>query len=133
MGRFKWILWRGNFNNTIINGIMIEYLHDRQNHRAGFGKRDPVFEVKLCMFDIPIYWCISCLITVKGTELFNLSSDSWWEKVRSTHDSGIVLVSNSTAAFANNHLSILESFNNRLYIILFVEDEVTKLSERLPK
>ena len=44
-GKFKLIPRSLNLNITTINDIMINSPNDRQNHRTGFGRRNPNFEV----------------------------------------------------------------------------------------
>ena len=95
-GRFKWIVLRMNLNITIINGTMIKSTHDNRKHRTRFERRCMVFEVNCYKLAIPLSWFISWFITMKGVELFNIYSKTWWEEVRSTDDAGIRIVSNSS-------------------------------------
>ena len=51
---------------------------------------------------------------MKGVQLVHISSKTFWEEVRSTDDTGISLVSNTSTAFANSLMLNLESYNNCL-------------------
>ena len=110
--RVVWKILRVNLNITIINGVMINYPHDIQNHRTGVGRRCPGFEVIICRFSVPLSWCISWLVTMKLIELFNLYYNTWWYSVSSTDYSGIVPMSNSYTVFSNNIPCNAEIFNN---------------------
>ena len=85
-----------NLNIIIINSMMINYPHDIQNHRAGFGKRGTGFEVNFWRLTVPLSWWLSWFITKMGVELVNFSSKTWWEEFWATDNSGIRLVSNSS-------------------------------------
>ena len=125
-GRLKWILWRVNLNITIINGIMINYSHDSWNHRTGFGRRGPGFEVNCLRLSIPFSWCIKWFITSKGVELVHFYSKTWWEEIRAKDDSGISLVSNSFTEFGNNVLSNAKSCNKCLESCCIIVDEIRR-------
>ena len=103
-----------NLNITIMNENMIKSTHDRWNHRNGFGRRGPVFEVSCWRLAVPFSWCTSWFIATKGISLIHIYSKTWWEEVRSTDNTGIILVSNYSTAFENNLLSNVESCNNFL-------------------
>ena len=113
-GGFKFILWRVNLNIKIINYMMIKSPHGRWNHSTSFGRRVTVFEVNFWMLDVPLYWCISWFVTMKGVELVQISSNTWWEEVRTTDYASISLVSNSSTSFANSLLSNAEICNKCL-------------------
>ena len=102
---FKFILWRVNLNIKIINYMMIKSPHDRWNHSTSFGRRATVFEVNFWMLYVPLYWCISWFVTMKGVELVQISSNTCWEEIRTTDYASTSLVSNSSTAFANSLLS----------------------------
>ena len=95
---------------------MIKSTHDSWNHITGFGRRGPGFEVSFWRLAVPLYWWLSCLITMKDVELINISYKTWWEELRYTYDSGISLVSNTSTEFANTLLSHAEICNKRLKI-----------------
>ena len=92
--------------------MMIKSPFGSLNHRNGFGRRGPVFEVIWWRLDVTLYWWISWFITMEGVELVHLSSKTWWEEVRATDNTGINLVSNYSTEFINNILYYTEIFNN---------------------
>ena len=75
---FNWKLWRVNLNITIINGAMIKSPHGSWNHRAGFGRRGPGFEVIFWRLAVPLSWSFICFFTMKGVELIHLYSNTLW-------------------------------------------------------
>ena len=109
---FKWKIWRVNINITIINCMMNKSPHDIWNHRTGFGRRGPGFEVRFWRLDVSLSWWISWFITMKSVELVHIYSKNWWEEVRATDDAGISLVSNYLTEFTNNILSNVGICNN---------------------
>ena len=112
--RFKWKLWRVNLNINIINVIIIESPHDSWKHRNVFGRRGPGFRVRYWRFNVTLSWWLIWFITMKGVGFIHISSNNRWEEFRSTHDSWIVLVSNTSTEFTNNLLSHSEICNNWL-------------------
>ena len=112
--RFNWKLLRVNLNTTIINVIIINYLHYSWNHRTGFGMRGPGFEVSGCMLAAPLSWWIIWLFTMKGVEIIHISSKNWREEFRSKDDSGISFVSNPSTSFSNSLLYNAKIWNNWL-------------------
>ena len=134
-GGFKWILWRVNLNITIVNGKIIMSPYDSQDHMYGFGRRGTGCEVNCWRFSVPLYWWISCFITMKGVELVNISSKTWWDEFRATIDTVISVVSNSSTAFSNNILSNYEVFRNSLKscCVIIGGRSITKGRERWPE
>ena len=112
--RLNWKRLRVNLNITITNGIMINYPHDRWNHRTGFGKIGPGLEMICWRFSVPIYWWLGWFFTINVIELVCLYYKTWWEEVMDTYNAGISLVSNSSTALSNNLLSNVERCNNWL-------------------
>ena len=97
--RFNYKLWRVNLNFTIINGMMIKYLHYSWNHKTVFGRRGAIFEVIWCRLAVPLSWWISWSVATKGVEFIHLYYKTWWEEFRAKDDSGISLVSNPSTEF----------------------------------
>ena len=110
--RLNWKILNGNFNITIINGMMIKSPHDILNHRIGFGRRVPGFEVSVRRLSVPFYWWFIWFFTMKCIELINLSPTTWWEELCTMDDSCISFVSNYSTSFTNTLLSRAESCNN---------------------
>ena len=66
--RLYWKIWRVNLNIAFINVMMIISPHDILNHRDGFGRRSPGFEVSFQRLSGPLYLWLSWFITMKGVE-----------------------------------------------------------------
>ena len=94
--KINWRLWIGNFNVTFINVMMIKSPRDSWNHRVGFGRRGPGFEVSCWRLDVPLYWWFIWFITMKCIGLINLSPKIWWGRGWTTNDAGIILLYNSS-------------------------------------
>ena len=90
--RFRWKIWKVNLNIKMINVTVINLPHNSWNHRTGFERRGPGFELRWWILAVPLPWWISWFITMKSVELINLSYKAWWEEYRSTKDAGIILV-----------------------------------------
>ena len=76
--RFNWKIWRMNLNITIINGIMIKFPYDSWNHRTGFWRIGPGFEVICWRLDVPLYWWFICFFNMKSVDLIRLYYNIWW-------------------------------------------------------
>ena len=133
--RFKCILLGINLNISIINRIMTKSPHDRQNHRIGFGRRGPVFEVSCCRLAVTLYWWISWSITTEGVELVHLYSKTGWEKW-GPH----MMQESALCTILPQHFQIVffwimrsEMTGWRVSISLLVEYEVPKLWKRWPE
>ena len=109
--------------------MMIKYNHDSLNHRAGFGRRGPVFELSWWMLAFLISCWISQFITINIFQLVHLYSKTWLEEVIYKYDTGIGLIFNSSTVFANSLLSNAESYNNWMgsCCIIFGERRGTKI------
>ena len=112
--RFHWIIWRVNFNTTIINGMIIKSTHGRPNHRTCYRRICLIFEVKWWISDVPLFWWLIWFTTTKCVGLVHISSNTGWEEVRSTDDTCISLVSNYYTELVNNILPDAESYNDCL-------------------
>ena len=110
----NWKLWSVILNITVVNGTVIKSPRGSWNHRDGFGRRGPGFEVSFWRLDVPFSWWFIWFFNMKGVELIHISSKTWWYKFRATYDAGISLVSNTSTSFANTLLSHAESCNNWL-------------------
>ena len=121
--RLNWKILRLNLNITIINNMMINSPYGSWNHRTGFGKRGPGFKVSWCRLYFPLSWCISWFITMKCVKFIHIYSKTWWGSFKSTDDSGIILVSNSSTAFANTLLYHAGRFNNWLDSLCIIVSE----------
>ena len=99
---------------------MINYPHDIWNHRVGFGRRGPGFEVICLRLDVPLYWWFIWFITMKCIEMIHLYLKTWWEECFTTDDAGISFVSNTSKTFTNTLLSCAKSCNNWLYILCII-------------
>ena len=80
---------------------MIKSPCDSKNHRTGFGRRGPGFEVNYWRLAITLSWWINWFITTKGIGLVHIYSKNCREEVRATDDAGISLVSNYPKTFSN--------------------------------
>ena len=117
-------------NNSCSSWILIKSTHDRWNHRTGFGKIGPGFEVSCWRLAVSLSWWISWLITMNEVEFIHMYFKTWWEEFRATDDAGIRLVYNPSAAFENNLLYHAEISNNCLescYIIVGVIRRTKKM------
>ena len=132
--RFKWKQLMVNLNITITNDMIIKSPHDSWNHKTGFGRRRPLFEVSCWRLSVLLSWWISWFVTMKSIELIHLSSNTLWEYFSSTDNAGIRLVYSYYALFSNNLLSNLEIFNNWLdsCCIIVGERLRTKMMKELP-
>ena len=101
----------GNFNITIIYGTMINFTHDSWNHRVGYGRRGPVFEVSFWRLAVPFYWCLFWFVIINCIELIHISPKTWWELFWTTDDACISFVSNSSTSFTNTLFSRAEIWN----------------------
>ena len=113
-GIFKSIFWKVNHNITIINDMMIKSPRDIRNHRTGFRRGGPAFEVSFPRLAGPLSWWLSCFIYMKGVELVHIYYNNWWEEDKATNNVGINLVSNSSTSFENILLPNAEIYNNFL-------------------
>ena len=112
--RLNWKIWGGNFNITIIYGMIIKFPHDSWNHRVSSGRRGPGFEVIYRMLAVPFFWWLFCFVTMKCIELIHFSPKTWWEEFWTTDDVHIRFVSNYSTTVTNNILSHAEIWNNWL-------------------
>ena len=60
----NWNVWSGNFNTTIIYGMMIKFTHYIWNNRVGSGRRGPGFEVSCRRLSVLFYWRFFWFVTM---------------------------------------------------------------------
>ena len=94
--------------------MIIKSPHDSLNHRVGFGRRGPRFEVSCWMLSVPLSWWFVWFVTMRCIKLIHIFPKIWWEEFWTTGDAGIGFVFNSSTAFTNTLLSCVDSFNNCL-------------------
>ena len=104
--------------------MMIMYPHDSLNHRVGFGRKGPGFDVSCRRLDVPFSWWFIWFTTTKCIELVHISPKAWWEEFWTTDDSSIIFVSNYYTAFTNNFLHRAESRNNWLETCCIIVDGI---------
>ena len=112
--KLNWKLWSGNFDINIIYGMIIKSPHDSWDHRVGFGRIGPGFEVSCRMLSVPLSRWFFWFVTIECIEMIHLSPKTFWEEFWTTDDACIRFVSNSSTELTNNFLYRVESCNNWL-------------------
>ena len=119
---FNWEAWRVNLNIIIINWMMIKSPCDSWNHSTGLGGRG----TGCWRLDLPLSWWLIWFFAMKGFELINISSETWWEELRATDDVGINLVLNPSTSFANTLTYHAEIYNKCLDRCCIIVDGILR-------